>query len=187
MRIFPCNVFMGVRLSNLRISFSSRFWIVWILFVSVSEQLPYTSILNFVSVYKYIVHLTCNFCYFIFNLIDYKYFKSDSRNLSTCSFQFKVFSRVTPWYWNVSTLCISIYSSLYIRKITWSQFFYCMKQNKIRFVRVHNLHHFHNSHNLSFIVSTSVCRSEWFINNIDSSAKSDIFWADCAIHIINVW
>ena len=113
MRIFLCNVFVGVCLFDLGISFSNWFWIVWILFILVSEQFPYTSIPNFILGYInawYIWRAIFVVALFLIWLNIPKYFKSDLHNLSTCSFQFKVSSRVTPRYWNESNLCISIYS-----------------------------------------------------------------------------
>ena len=88
----------------------------------------------------------------------------------------------------VNSLYIHIFSH-YFCKIIWYQFVYCMKQIKIICIRsafiinLLYLHHLHNSFTLSFIVSTSICRSEWLIDNAVSSAKSLIFSGPTARYI----
>ena len=112
----------------------------------------------------------------MFYLIISKYFKSYLHNLCVCPFQFQVLSRVTPMYLNVSTpSSYAVYIS-----IKWFGVGLFIVRNKAKiffsvFIINLYLHHLHKSYAVNLTVSTSVCRSEWLMNNAVSSAKSLIF------------
>ena len=105
-----------------------------------------------------------------------KYFISDLQSSFTCSFQFKVSSKVSPRYLKDFTRMIVINSVLTSVNCWGIGLLIVWKSTKFVFsaliVSLLLMHHLNRSSNFDVMLAIRAVRSGWYINNAVSSAKS---------------